>query len=323
MAKRTPVPFNTPPGRFVGGSLYQGSTKDDKGNIKTYKTGANAGQPRTDYSVGIAIAKTQPHWASEPGWGQAIWAEGHAAWPSGQAQHPSFAWKVVDGDSTIPNKRMKKPCDQEGYPGHWVLWFSGTTPPKLAVAIGTEPQWNDQPGFCMPGDIIEIRGSVSGNESSEAAGVYLNFEAVCMRAYHKEGRIVGQGVDLATAGFGASPLPAGASAMPVGNALAGQPPAAPPVPGATPSTPVAPPVPVSPAPASSPVPAVPLAPITPNPAILGAPGPVSVPPAPVPLPVQAPPPAPAKPVMKDGSDYDAWITAGWTHQQMVDGGHLA
>jgi len=27
--------------------------------------------------------------------------------------------------------------------------------------------------------------------------------------------------------------------------------------------------------------------------------------------------------MKDGSDYNAWITAGWTHEQIVAGGHLA
>lgn len=319
MAKRTPVPFNTPPGRFIGGSLYQGSTKDDKGNLKVYKTGANAGQPRTDYHIGIAIPKTQAHWANEPGWGQAIWAEGHAAWPAGQAQHPTFAWKVVDGDSTIPNKRMNKPCDQEGYPGHWVLWFSGTTPPKLAVAIGTEPQWNDQPGFCMPGDIIEVRGSVSGNESSETAGVYLNYDAVCMRAYHQDGRIQSQSIDLASAGFGAAPLPAGASTMPVGNALA-----APPAPGATPSTPVAPQVPAAPAVVPSAPVAAPPVPVTPNSAILGAPAPVSVPQAPVPSPVPTAPPAlvNAPRMLKNGGLYDDWVKAGWNDDSLRVAGHI-
>lgn len=319
MAKRTPVPFNTPPGRFIGGSLYQGSTKDDKGNLKVYKTGANAGQPRTDYSIGIAIPKTQEHWANEPGWGQAIWAEGHAAWPAGQAQHPSFAWKIIDGSSAIPNKKMKKPCDQEGYPGHWVLWFGGTTPPKLAVAIGTEPQWNDQPGFCMPGDIIEVRGSVSGNESSETAGVYLNYDAVCMRAYHQDGRIQSQSIDLASAGFGAAPLPAGASTMPVGNALA-----APPAPGAMPLTPAAPQAPAAPAVAPSAPVAAPPVPVTPNPAILGAPAPVSVPQAPVPSPVPTAPPAPvnAPRMLKNGGLYDDWVKAGWNDDSLRAAGHI-
>lgn len=319
MAKRESVPFNTPPGRFVGGSLYQGKTKDDKGAPLTFKSGQQQGQPRTEYSFAIAIPKTQPHWASEPGWGQTIWAEGHAAWPAGHAQRKDFSWKVTDGDSTEPNSKMKRPCDHVGYPGCWVLWFTDpSTPPKLAVAIGTEPVWNDTPNFCMPGDIIEVSGSVGSNESDQTAGVYLNVRAVCMRAYHVDGRIVGQSIDLASAGFGSAPLPAGASAMPVGNAMA---PAAPPAPGATPSTPSAPPVPAAPAPVPSaaPVPA----PVTPNAAILGAPPPVVAPPAPVPSPVPPTPPAPVVPRMKDGSDYNAWITAGWTHEQIVAGGHLA
>lgn len=289
MTKRTPVPFNTPVGRFVGGSLYQGSNKDDKGQPKVYKTGANAGQPRTDYSIGIAIPKTQAHWGTEPGWGQAIWAEGHACWPGGQTQRPDFAWKVTDGDSTMPNKRMKRPCDQEGYPGHWVLWFGGTTPPKLATAIGTaSPLWNDQVGFCNPGDYVEVRGSVSSNNSDQTAGVYLNYEAVCMRAYGE--RIAAAGVDLASAGFGAAPLPAGASATPVGVVMA---PTAPPA-----DAPPAPPAPVL---------------VVPNPAVLGVPTP------PPPMAVVAPP---APRLLKNGGDYDEHIKAGWTDALLTANGLL-
>lgn len=316
MAKRNPVPLNTGVGRFIGGSCYTGSTTDDKGQPKVYKTGAKAGQPRTDYSVGIALPKTQAgHWANEP-WGAIIWAEGHAAWPGGQAQRKDFAWKIIDGDSTEPNKKMKRPCDQAGYPGNWIIWFGGTTPPPVAVAVSGPAQWNDQPGTCMPGDYIEIRGSVSSNESDQTAGMYLNIDAVCLRGYHPDGRIATQQIDLASAGFGATPLPAGAVVQPAGNAL---PPAAPPAPGAPPSTPAAPPVPASPAAA----PAAPPAPVTPNAAILGAPAPVVAPPAPVPSPVVATPPAPAKPVMNNGGDYDAHIQAGWTDAMLREKGWIA
>jgi hypothetical protein len=319
MAKRNPVPFNTGVGRFVGGSCYQGSTLDDKGQPKVYKTGAKAGQPRTDYSVGIALPKTQPHWANEP-WGAAIWAEGHAAWPGGQAQRKDFAWKIIDGDSTEPNKKMKRPCDQAGYAGHWVLWFGGTTPPPVAVAVSGPPVWNDQPGTCMPGDYIEIRGSVSSNESDQTAGMYLNIDAVCLRGYHPDGRIASQQIDLATAGFGATPLPAGAVVQPAGNALAPSVAPPPPVPGASPSTPVAPPVPATPAPAPAAPPVPATTPVTPNPAILGAPGPTVAPPAPVPSPVVTPPPAPVAPpavrTMKNGGDYAAHVAAGWTDEAM-------
>jgi hypothetical protein len=297
MAKRTPVPFNTPVSRFVGGSLYQGSTKDDKGQPRLYKTGPNAGQPRTDYSFGIAIPKTQPHWGTEPGWGAAIWAEGHAAWPAGQTQRPDFAWKIIDGDSTMPNKKMKKPCDQAGYPGHWVLWFSGTTPPRLATAIGNaSPTWNDTPGFCNPGDYIEVRGSVSSNESDQTAGMYLNVDAVCMRGFGE--RIASTGVDLAGAGFGAAPLPVGASATPVGQAM-------PPAPVPMPATPAAAPQP--------PAPVV----VVPNPAVLGVPVPPAAPPVPVPLPSKV------MTTKAAGATYESFAAAGWTDAAMIEQGYLA
>jgi hypothetical protein len=321
---RTPVPINTGVGRFVGGSLYQGSTKDDKGQTKVYKTGPNAGQPRTDYSVGIALRKTQGHWANEPGWGQTLWAEAHACWPNGQTQQNTFAWKVVDGDSAVPNKKMKKPCEQEGYPGHWVLWFTGTTPPAVATAIGQgiAPTWQPQPNFCNPGDFIEITGTIASNESDQSPGMYLNYGAVCMRAYGE--RIQTQGVDLATAGFGAAPLPAGASMVPLGNV------SAPPVPGnapaATPSIPVAPAIPVPAAAVPLPTPGAPPAPVAvvPNPAILGAPSPVVAPPVPVALPVPTAPPAPAAGLRQIGPHtYEALKAAGWSDQQMIDAGHFA
>lgn len=314
MAKRQPVPFNTGVGRFIGGSCYEGSTLDDKGQPKVYKTGPKQGQPRTDYSVGIAIPKTQPHWGTEPGWGATIWAEGHASWPQGQAQRPDFAWKIIDGDSTMPNKKMKRPCDQVGYPGHWVLWFGGTTPPPVAVAVSGPAQWNDTPGTCMPGDYIEIRGSVSSNESDQTAGMYLNIDAVCLRGYHPDGRIAAARVNLADAGFGATPLPAGAVVQPSGNALSPPPvPGAPPV--ATPSTPPAPTAPAAPAP----VPSAPT-PVVPNPAVLGAPPPVTVPAPPV-----APPPAPAKTyaVTHGDATYHAWIAAGWNDDSLRAAGHMA
>lgn len=320
MAKRTPIPFNTGVGRFIGGSCYEGQTVNEKGEQLIYGSGAKKGQPRTDYSVGIAVRKTQQHWANEP-WGAAIWKEGHEAWPNGQAQRPDFAWKIVDGDSTIPNKKGVKPCDRNGYPGHWILWFTGTDAPNVAVAISGPAQWNNQPGVCMPGDYIEISGSVVSNESDQTAGVYLNYAAVCLRGYHPDGRISAAKIDLATAGFGQSALPAGAVMQPAGgNAL---PAAAPPVPGASLSTAGASPVPVP----SAPVASAPPAPVgvAPNPAILGAPPPVAVPSAPVPLPVVQTPPAPvaaAPRMLKNGGVYDDWIKAGWTDETLRNAGHL-
>ena len=308
-------------GRFVGGSVYNPKTHDEETKERfKFKSGRLQGQNQDRFSVGLAVLKTKGHFSEESGWGPTIWTEGHTAWPQGQAQQPTFSWKVSDGDSTIPNSNGKRPCDQPGYAGHWILWFTSMFEeggkPQVAVAVGTPAVWNGQPGLCMPGDYIEVDGSVVGNESAKKPGVYLNLGAVCLRAYHAEGRIISQKVDLSS--FGSSALPAGAVMQPVGNAV----PPAPPVPAAPPTTPGAPPVPATPVPAPSAAPVPTPSPVVPNPEILGAPAPVVAPPPPVvapPAPVAAPP---ATLVMLNGGDYKAHKDAGWTDEMMREKGWL-
>jgi hypothetical protein len=247
MAKHDPVPFKTPVGRLVWGSVHKARLKKDAaGNPKLIKSGDSAGQPLSMFEFGVAIPKTQAQWQAEPGWGQAIYAEAMGAWPGGQTQRPDFAWKIIDGDSTIPNKNNNRPCDQTGYAGHWVLSFSGMSAPKIAVALNPGVvTWSDQTDLINAGDYIEVAGSVSGNDSAQTAGVYLNHQAVCLRGY---GERIAAVIDLSAIGFGGAPVPAGASTVPVGQALAPQPPAATPTP-----TPVA----VTPNPAFLPVPPTP------------------------------------------------------------------
>lgn len=311
-------------GRFVGGSVYVPKTHDEETNQRyTFKSGRLQGQNQDRFSVGLAVAKTKHHWSEEPIWGGTIWTEGHTAWPQGQAQQPTFSWKVQDGDSTIPNGNQKRPCDQPGYAGHWILWFTSMFPeggkPQVAVAVTGPAVWNGQPDLCVPGDFIEVDGSVAGNESLKKPGVYLNLGAVCLRGYHPDGRIISNRVNLSQ--FGAAPLPAGATTMPSGNVLAPAIPAAPAAPAVPPTTPGAPPVPATPAaaPAAPPAPA-PVA-VVPNAAVLGAPSPVTTPPPPVVAP-PAPVAAPAVPVMKNGGDYAAHIAKGWTDEMMRAEGWL-
>src|SRR4051812_30072480 len=115
--------FTTPVGRMIGGSLYEGKSADEKGIPYAFKTGKNKGQPYSLFNFGVAFPKTPgaQHWASEA-WLSAVWALGHAAFPQGHAQRKDFSWKITDGDSTEANTKMKRPCDQEGYPGHWIIW---------------------------------------------------------------------------------------------------------------------------------------------------------------------------------------------------------
>jgi hypothetical protein len=281
----------TPVGRFVGGSLTKPQTTDAEGKPLVYKTGADVGKPRVSYFVAIAIPKgPEPTWAHTP-WGAEIWRTGHEAFPQGQADHPAFAWKIEDGDSQIPNKKGNKPCDREGYRGCWILKFSSSFAPKTFNRDGSQ---DIDPEGIKPGYYIQISGSVEGNGSSQQPGVYLNHNMIALAAYGEE---IAFGPDASEAGFGASPLPAGASAVPLGGFT--PPPVAPGAGGYVAPVAAAVPPPVIPAP----MPAAP-----PAPAFLQVPPPVA--------PVHVMLPA------ANGITYEAYRAANWTDAQLVQMGMM-
>ena len=306
----------TPVGRIVQGSLYKGNDKDAEGKPLVVKSGPNSGQARLDYYFAIAIPKTpgHTHW-SQTEWGQLIWATGHAAFPHA-AQAPTFAWKVKDGDSTIPNRKGKRPCDQEGFPGNWILSFSSGYPPKIYNANGTQQIL--EPDAVKPGYFVQVFGSVDGNGSTTQPGVYLNHNMVAFVAHGQE---IYFGPDASAVGFGQNvQLPPGASATPLPGGFN----PAPPVPGVPPAPAgyaTQPPgpgyaVPQMPAPAYVPPPMpAPAAPVyvAPNPAVLAPP----VPMAPV-----APPAAPVRRMTAKagGHSYETLISGGWTDATLVQHG---
>jgi hypothetical protein len=233
--------LTSPVGRLVGGSLYTGKDTNYDGEPLVYKNGPKAGQPRLDFSFGVAYPKTPgaTHWSSEP-WLQAVWALGHAAFPGGEASRRDFSWKIIDGDSTEPNKKMKRPCDSEGYPGHWVVYFSGSQAPRIYNSNGS--QLITEPGAVKLGYYVQVCGSVTDNKPSKTPGVYWNHSMVALAAYGPE---ITTGPDVGSAGFGQGvALPAGASTVPPAGALT-----APPAPGAAAAPPPPPPAAAAPAPA--------------------------------------------------------------------------
>lgn len=223
--------FTTPPGRLVQGNLYKPNTTDAEGRPLLTKNGPNTGQPRVEYFIALAIPKGQePHWAHTQ-WGGLIWQAGHAFLQhAGNLQ--GFAWKVKDGDSQQVDKKGKRPCDREGYPGHWVLHMSGGFQPGLYTLAGgiQQPQQLTQPNAINLGDFVQVNVDVVGNGSPQQPGVYLNPNMVCLLGY---GQRIVVGPDVGSAGFGGVALPAGAMATPP----AGFQPAAPQTPGATPALP--------------------------------------------------------------------------------------
>lgn len=295
-----------PVGRLVGGNLYKPNlvTEADGKTPKLDKTG----QKQFRFSFGVAFPKVAgAHWAATE-WGAKIWAEGHGGFPNGEANAPTFAWKITDGDSMIPNKRGNKPAENEGWPGHWVVWFSGTYAPKTCSANGAVQYTEADGERIKPGHFVQVFGSVKDNKPSQSPGVYLNFAMVAHSGFGPE-IAIGTSVDSTKVGFGGA-LPAGASAVPLGApALPGGPATPPVVPGASPAPPVAPAQP-------SPVPAVT---ITPNPAFLNPP------PAPgAALPTPPAPPAAVRTMTAKaaGHTYEAMRAANWTDEALIAQGYM-
>lgn len=309
------IQLTTPVGRIVAGSLYKGNDKDAEGKPLVTKTGANIGQPRLDYYFALAIPKKpgETHF-SQTEWGAKIWQTGHTAFPQA-AQSPAFAWKVEDGDSTVPNKKGVKPCDREGWRGNWILKFSGGYAPKVYRAENGAYVPESTPDFLKAGYFAQVNGTVDGNGSQSQPGVYLNHSMVAFSAYGPE---ISFGPDVNEAGFGQAPLPAGASMVPPASSI--------PMPAS--ASAIAPPAPVAAIPAvTAPVPVVP------NPQFLqvaqGAVVPNPIQSAPVPavpaVPVPVPPPASPSKVMTalaGGASYESFVAAGWTEANMIAQGYL-
>lgn len=276
-----------PTGRLVWGNM-KGRTTDGAGKPLLVKSGPNMGKPKTDFSFGVAIPKLpgQAHWASPPAgspeihhWGVKILQVGAAAFPNLYNTHPKFAWKIIDGDSTIPNENNKKPCDQTGYPGHWIVKFGSGFAPKVVNENGTVQHTEDD--YIKTGYYVQVYGTITGNDEPTKPGVYINHNIVSFQGFGAE---ISNGPDAAAVGFGGAPLPAGASATPIGGMTTAQAAAGlPALPGATggaPSLPalpgaaqVATGIPALPglAVAAPTLPALPGIPVVPNPAILAAP----------------------------------------------------
>jgi hypothetical protein len=276
----TRINITTPVGRLVGGSVYEPQTTDYLGKPLMAKDKVT---PRVDYSFGVAIPKTAgaTHWSQEA-WGAPIWALANAEFKNGETQRPDFSSKIIDGDSTIPNKRGKKPADNEGYKGHWVIWFSGGYAPKIYNADGSQQIL--EPNAIKRGYYVQVFGNVSDNKPSESAGLYVNHTYVALTAYGEE---ISSAPDVSAAGFGQGvALPAGASNVPA--------------PAFTPAPPAA----------NVPPPPAPVA-VAPNPAILNA-G-VPVPPA---------PPARQMTALANGATYEQMVQLGWDDTLLIQNGYM-
>ncbi len=201
----------TPVGRIVGGHpMTKRIIKDDK----TGKPALNDdGDQKFNFYIGLAIPKTPGQDWKQTEWGAQIQAVAVADWPNGEHMQPTFAWKITDGDSIIPNKAGKLPSSKEGFPGHWIINLSTGLPIKCFHTGKFNPmdQIQDEK-MIKPGDYIRVMMRVKGNNPSQSPGVYLNPQVV--EVVQAGERIALETEIDAAAAFAVPPvMPAGAQVM--------------------------------------------------------------------------------------------------------------
>ena len=224
--------------RMVQGDLYEGSSTDMENRPLVYKSGANIGQPRKEFFARFAVAKAGTADFKQTTWGQKMLATARAAFPQGQSDSALFSWKVYDGDSAVPNSIGNKPCDNEGWPGHWIVQIKGSLAPRTATIMDrAEAIFTTEQNLIKPGDYVMVNASIEANNNTLKPGIYVNFEAICLLRHGK--RII-TGPSISDMGFTNAALPAGAQllesvAMPAETqrAITAPPPGSPPPPPST------------------------------------------------------------------------------------------
>ena len=246
-------PILTPVGRLVSGSASEPQKTDAEGRPLVIKTGPNAGQPRVDYYLGVAIPKNDPGWPAFqkllvdqacldfPQYAQQFAGKDLGQILAGQAARTisEFAFKIVDGDSQQPNKNGKIPCQKEGYPGNWIVGLSSGFAP---TCYGDSGATLIDATTIKRGHFVRVYGSVRGNGSQSQPGIYINHNMVELVAYGEELQSGPDGAEI-FGGVPTGPLPPGASATPLASPIPLANPVAPPV-----TPPVTPPAGVQPAP---------------------------------------------------------------------------
>lgn len=297
-----------PIGRLVQGSLTEMQDTDADGKPLTIKSGPNQGQAyeRSFFALAIKKVPGHTHW-NQTEWGAQLWNEAIKCWPKGHSGAPSFAFKVEDGDSVIPNTKNKRNCDRPGFPGSWIVNFGSGYPVRVVNENGQVALTEAQAKAIKPGHFIQVLGDYVSNTSDLKPGMYSNHIAVSYQGFGDE---IHFGVDTSKVGFGGGAKPEGMSSVPVGGASAAQlaqhapPPAAP-----APAIPQ--PAAAAPVPAAAPTAVKPAAPF------------VAAAAAPLPPSMAAPPPPAADPVTTTGIAYASYVAQGWSVAQMKAGGIIA
>ena len=194
-------------GRIVQGSASFGATTDFYNEPLVWKKGANAGQPRQEWYVGIALAK------GSPGADELFAQMMEVANTARRNNIPqNYAFKFIDGDAV--DGKGKSYAEREGHAGHYIFRFTTSFQPKCYQDDGSGRMVEIPPEQVKSGYYVQVAGSIEDNGDMNKPGLYLNLNMISLVAYGQE-IVSGPNADQVFGGQSQSALPAGASRTPM------------------------------------------------------------------------------------------------------------
>ena len=219
----------------------QQKLKDD---VPVFKDAPTNLVPSMQTFFAIAVPKIAGQDWKDSVWGQQIVAKAALDYPGGDYNIATFAWKVDDGDCTVPNQNGNIISEYEGYPGNWIIrCTTGFAISSFNVGAYSPTDQIVDANAIKNGDYCNVVLQVGGN-FAQSRGMYLNPHIfVLTRA--------GEAIASGTSGPSAAAFFGGAGAAPAPLATPAATAAAPVI--APPAVTTAPPVAIVVPPAAAPI----------------------------------------------------------------------
>lgn len=172
----TTFTFVTPVARLIHGHPMK---QNPKTNRKTKQPVLDkAGQQVKEIYIGIAIPKAGEADWKDTEWGKQIVmaaTDAEFGYDVAMTKRTDFSWKVVDGDSDVPNKEGNVPNQDPYKVRHWVLHLNTRIPYNCYHVGKYSPLDAIQDANTIKlGDYVRVNIMAKGNKPSETPGVYLN-----------------------------------------------------------------------------------------------------------------------------------------------------
>lgn len=219
--------FVTPVARLIHGHPLKQNVRTD--DVTKQPVIGKDGQPVKEIYIGIAIPKTGEADWKDTEWGKQIAmaaVDAENGYDVATTRRPDFSWKVVDGDSDIPNKAGHAPNSDPHKRGHWVLHLNTRIPYNCYHVGKYNPLDAIQDVNAIKlGDYVRVNIVAKGNKPSKTPGVYLNPNLLELSRPGEAIVREGSGPDAASVFGGSAPVQVASTPAPAAPAPATPPPA--------------------------------------------------------------------------------------------------